>query len=189
MSSIETAPSSSTEPLTIQTDRSSMVVREITEHDDRPYYELIQEEAAQLERSGLRLPGLYRLIGDVAIRRANPGITMYGIWDNDVLIGGVETVHKVDETSPDTPPAEQEISYFMKQELQGRGLTPTAVNAVLRRGLADGTSFKANAVNQASAKVLRKLHFTPSKNPIADPYYRRKSPIPPLALTKQKRSV
>ena len=37
MSNIETAPSPNTEPLTIQTDRPSMVVREITEQDDRPY--------------------------------------------------------------------------------------------------------------------------------------------------------
>ena len=110
---------------------------------------------------------------------------MYGIWDKDTLIGGVETVHEVDEANPELPPTEQEVSYFMKQELQGKGLTPTAVNAILRRGLAEGTSYKAEAVNQASARVLNKLHFTQSR----DGYHRRASPIPPLSRTKAKHSV
>lgn len=185
MSSIETPLSSNTEPLTLQTDRSSMVVREITEQDDQSYYELIQNEAAQLERSGLDLAGLYRLIGDVAVRRTNPDITMYGIWDKNRMIGGIEIFHKLDETHSETPWAEHEISYFMKQELQGRGLTPTAVNAVLRRGLSEGISYKADAVNQASSKVLNKLHFTRSK----DGYYRRRSPFPSLQHGRAKHPV
>jgi RimJ/RimL family protein N-acetyltransferase len=187
MSSIETAPPSKIQPSDqrIKTDSGHMHLQRIGEDNQEDYYRLISAEAKQMQESHLHLPSLYRSIGQTATRLSNPDIQVWGIYHDDKLTGGIEAIKTEDSAYYLKDFSEQELTYFVSKEKQERGLATTAVNALIRTGLSNGVSYRADAVNEASARVLRRLKF--QQKPM-DNYWRRRAPgalyVPPHARSR-----
>ena len=143
-------------PVIIPTEREGVVLRELTEADDRVYlesYDYSRSEIESFETEEER--GKYRTIEEVVASRLKAQLTgklRLGIWDGETFVGMVGR----------TPLGEEaEVGYWLDSRRTGHGYATLATRAVIKYDEGKFNTVFANVVegNDASVKVLVRSGF------------------------------
>lgn len=102
------------------TDRPGVELREMTSHDeDKEYLDLQLRNKDHITEYGNVVDAS---LEEVTARRTRKGMTRFGIYEEDILVGAVEF-------TPNTDGTEAEVGIVLDQDATGRGLAVTALRA------------------------------------------------------------
>jgi len=144
--------------LLIHGQSKGVLLRELTEADDQPYFTAIEENREHLDNFGNRAAVKYPTINEVVQAREQAGDKLrLGIWVFDGLVGAINATPNSDNT-------EAEIGYWLTESATGHGYATIAVRALTRYLCPqyDHVFAVVNTGNTNSANVLLRAGYQQS---------------------------
>jgi len=116
------------QPLTLVTDRKTVVLRElITPADDVAYFEAVQESPSHVDNYLNEVASKYDSLEKVRDRRLNTGDDIrMGIWDGNNFTGSIRA--HIEEGNL----TQAEIGYWLRESATGHGYTRLAIRALTK---------------------------------------------------------